>query len=164
MTILSLIVAMDNRGVIGLAGGLPWHLPADLKYFRDITMGKPIIMGRKTYEAIGWPLPGRRNIIVTRNTGFKAPGCEVVNSIVAAETLADDVEEIMVIGGATVYVDTLSRADRLYITKVHADVEGDASFPEINYDDWWEVSHTTFCADEKNNYDYSFIVYDRIKH
>lgn len=159
---LSLIVAMDNNGVIGRDGGLPWHLPADLGYFRDITMGKPIIMGRKTYESIGRPLPGRRNIVVTRNADYKVPGCEVVNSIAAAEALASAAEEVMMIGGATLYVDTLPIADRLYITEVDAEVEGDARFPAIDHEEWQEISRSAFSANEKNNFDYSFVVYDRI--
>jgi len=159
---LSLIVAMDKNRVIGFDGGLPWHLSSDLKYFRDITMGKPIIMGRKTYESIGRALPGRRNIVVTRNPAFKAPGCDVVVSLEAAVHLVEDVPEVMMIGGASLYLETLPVADQLYLTEVHAEVEGDTRFPEIEPQHWQEVSRTEFSADEKNEYDYSFVIYDRV--
>ncbi len=159
---LSLVVAMDQNRVIGINGGLPWHLSSDLKYFRDITMGKPIIMGRKTYESIGRPLPGRRNIVVTRNTDFEAPGCDVVTSLETALELVKDVPEVMMVGGASLYIDTLPLADHIYMTEVHAEVEGDTWFPEIDLDEWHEVSRLRFSADEKNEYDYSFVVYERI--
>lgn len=158
---LSLVVAMDKNRVIGIDGGLPWHLSTDLKYFRDITMGKPIIMGRKTYESIGRPLPGRRNIVVTRNDQLEAPGCDVVTSLDAALELVQDVPEVMMVGGASLYLDTLLMADHIYMTEVHAEVEGDTWFPEIDQKQWREVSRTAFSADEKNEYDYSFVVYER---
>jgi dihydrofolate reductase len=158
---LALVVAMDKNRVIGIDGGLPWHLSSDLKYFRDITMGKPIIMGRKTHESIGRPLPGRRNIVVTRNPDFEAPGCDVVTSLGAALELVEDVEEVMMVGGASLYLDTLPVADHIYMTEVHAEVEGDTWFPEIDPEQWLEISRTEFSADDKNEHDYSFVVYER---
>ncbi|MFK8068769.1 MAG: dihydrofolate reductase [Gammaproteobacteria bacterium] len=160
---LSLVVAMDKNRVIGVDGGLPWHLSSDLKYFRDITMGKPIIMGRKTHESIGRPLPGRRNIVVSRNPDFEATGCDVVESIEAALTLVEDVPEAMMIGGASLYVDTLAFADQLYLTEVHAEVEGDTLFPELDLTEWKEISRSAFSADGKNDHDYSFVVYKKRK-
>ncbi len=159
---LSLVVAMDKNRVIGIDGGLPWHLSSDLKYFRDITMGKPIIMGRKTHESIGRPLPGRRNIVVTRNSDFEAPGCDVVTSLEAALELVEDVEEVMMVGGASLYLDTLPVADHIYMTEVHAEVKGDTWFPEIDPDEWQEISRTEFSADENNEHHYSFVVYERV--
>ena len=159
---LSLVVAMDKNRVIGIDGGLPWHLSSDLKYFRDITMGKPIIMGRKTHESIGRPLPGRRNIVVTRNENFDAEGCDVVTSLDAAMELVKEVPEAMMIGGASLYLDTLPVADQLYMTEVHAEVKGDTWFPEIDPEQWQELSRTAFSADERNEHDYSFVVYERI--
>lgn len=159
---LSLVVAMDENRVIGIDGGLPWHLSSDLKYFRDITMGKPIIMGRKTHESIGRPLPGRQNIVVTRNSKFEAVGCDVVSSLKAALKLVEDEPEAMMIGGASLYIDTLPEADQLYLTEVHAEVEGDTWFPKLDSDQWKEISRTAFSADEKNDHDYSFVVYERI--
>ena len=159
---LSLIVAMDKNRVIGIDGDLPWKLSSDLKYFREITMGKPIIMGRITHESIGRPLPGRQNIVVTRNPDFKAEGCDVVSSIDAALELVKEEDEVMMIGGATLYVDILPRADLLYLTEVHAEVEGDTWFPEIQADQWLEKSRARFSADDKNQYDHSFVVYERI--
>jgi len=159
---LSLVVAMDENRVIGIDEGLPWHLSSDLKYFRDITMGKPIVMGRKTHESIGRPLPGRRNIVVTRNGVFEAPGCDVVTSLEAALKLVDDVPEVMMVGGASLYLDTLPLADHIYMTEVHAEVQGDTWFPEIDPEQWIELSRTAFSADENNEYDYSFVVYERV--
>ncbi len=160
---LSLVVAMDENRVIGLNGGLPWHLSSDLKYFRDITMGKPIIMGRKTHQSIGRPLPGRRNIVVSRNLNFEATGCDVVKSIEAALTLVEDAPEVMMIGGASLYGDILPFVDQLYLTEVHAEVEGDTLFPELDLTEWKEISRSAFSADEKNDQDYSFVVYKKRK-
>ncbi len=159
---LSLVVAMDKNRVIGIDGGLPWHLSSDLKYFRDITMGKPIIMGRKTHESIGRPLPGRQNIVVSRNSEFIAEGCDVVTSVEAALKLVENVPEVMMIGGASLYVDVLPAADQLYMTEVHAEVEGDTWFPELDVAEWQELSRTEFSADDKNDHDYSFVVLDRV--
>lgn len=164
-----MIVAVAENGVIGRNNQLPWYLPEDLKYFKRVTMGKPIVMGRKTFESIGRPLPGRTNIIVTRSTDYCADGIKVVNSVNDAIKLADDVavldgsSELMVIGGAQLYADILPVTDRLYFTEVHADVDGDAFFPAIIREEWKEVAREKFLAERPNGYDYSFVVLDRLK-
>lgn len=164
---LSIIVAQSANRVIGRGNKLPWYLPEDLKYFKRITQGKPIVMGRKTYESIGRPLPGRTNIVISRNTSYQKPGIHVVSSLENALALAeqqaiiDGSEEMLVIGGAEIYSQALSFADRLYITQVHADIEGDAFFPAFNLSEWQEVLREDFFADGPNPYDYSFVVYER---
>lgn len=166
--VIAMIVAMSENRVIGRDNQLPWHLPNDLKYFRATTMGKPVIMGRKTFESIGRPLPGRANIVVTRNPGWSADGVQVASDPEAALELAQDialvdgVDEVMVIGGAELYTALLARADRLYITRVHAPVEGDAVFPPFEKMGWEEVSREDFRAESPNPYDYSFVVYQRV--
>ncbi|MCR8922196.1 dihydrofolate reductase [Dasania sp. GY-MA-18] len=166
---ISMIVAVAENGVIGRNNQLPWYLPEDLKYFKRVTMAKPIVMGRKTFESIGRPLPGRSNIVVTRNTHFSAEGVKVVGSIDEAIKLADDIavidgaKELMIIGGAQLYADILPKVDRLYLTEVHAVVEGDAFFPEIDREMWREVAREKYLASGPNTYDYSFVVLDRCK-
>jgi len=161
---LSLIAAMDRNRVIGVDNTLPWHLPADLKYFKAVTMGKPILMGRKTYESIGRPLPGRENIILSRQSHFVARGCTVVCSLKKALAYAEELgaEELMVIGGAQLYASVLPMADRLYITQVDTEVEGDAFFPEINHCQWTELDWQQNTADDKNAYNYNFLTLERI--
>lgn len=165
---LSLIVAMAQNRVIGINNNLPWHLSEDLKYFKRVTMGKPIIMGRKTFESIGKPLPGRTNIVVTRNQKYTADGIKVVHSLDEAIQLCENIalidesEEALVIGGAELYQQALTRAERLYLTEVHAEVHGDAFFPEFDRDDWQEIGREDFQALEPNPYDYSFIVLERM--
>jgi len=165
MTILSLIVATANNNVIGKDNAMPWHLPADLAYFKKVTLGKPIIMGRKTYESIGRPLPGRRNIVISRDKDYspQGKGAEAVDCVVSVEqalALVTHVDEIMVIGGGAIYRHCLPKAQRLYITHINADIAGDTYFP--NYDDNWEkISHDALQADEKNAYDLDFTVYER---
>jgi dihydrofolate reductase len=170
----ALIVAMASNQTIGINNTLPWHLPHDLKYFKNVTMAKPIIMGRKTYESIGRPLPGRTNIVITRQSDYQAEGIVVVNSLQQALDKAEDIsfvsghEEVMVIGGAEIYQQALLQADRLYITHVHAEIEGDAFFPTIEWSDWQEFKREEHAADpvgdeQKNPHDYSFVVYDRVK-
>lgn len=159
---ISLVVAMSRNGLIGRDGGLPWRLPADLAHFKSVTMGHPIVMGRKTHESIGRPLPGRLNIVVTRRRGYTAHGCEVASSIDAAIEVAGDVDEIMVVGGAALYADVLPRAQRIYLTEVNADLAGDTFFPPFNREQWGEVSRESHSADDRNEFDYSFIVLDRI--
>ena len=165
---LSVIVAAAQNGVIGHNNALPWHLPRDLAYFKRVTMGKPIVMGRKTFESIGRPLPGRSNIIITRNSDFQAEGIKVVSSLEEALKLAadialiDGVEELVVIGGAQIYRAAIPRADRLYITEVHADVPGDTHLPAIDWSQWREVARERHKAEGANPYDYSFVVYDRM--
>jgi len=161
MTRLSLIVAMDDNRLIGNKNKLPWHLPADLAFFKRTTMGKPIVMGRKTFQSIGKPLPGRRNIVITRDTAFSAPGCVVTGSIEAAMVLTREDDEVMLIGGASLYQQTLARATQLYITRIHHSFEGDTWFPEINLGEWKEENREDFEADHCNQYAYSFIKYVR---
>lgn len=158
---ISIIVAMDNNGLIGKDNTLPWHLPADLAYFKKNTTGKVVLMGRKTYESIGKALPNRRNIIVTRNIEFQAQGCEVVNSIQDALEIAKNEQEIMIIGGVSFYSQTLKKADRLYITQIDSRFDGDAYFPQFDKSNFIEISKENHKADEKNPYDYSFVVLDR---
>lgn len=160
--ILSIITAMDNNRLIGKDNALPWKVPADLQFFKKVTMFKPIIMGRKTFESIGRPLPGRRNIIITRDQEFTAEGCELVYSPAMAIEAVQDVEEAMIIGGANIYQQFLEKADRLYLTKVLGEFEGDAWFPEIDFSQWGLTEKQDHKADEKNECDYSFQTFDRI--
>jgi len=161
-----LIAAFAQNRVVGINNSLPWHLPEDLKYFKRTTTGKAIIMGRKTYDSIGRPLPNRTNIVISRNSELKIEGVKVVDSLQAAIDLAKEVnfingvEEVMVIGGASIYEEALPKADRLYITHVHAEVAGDAYFPEVDFSQWQEISRDDYAASESNPYDYSFVVYD----
>ncbi|QKQ24518.1 dihydrofolate reductase [Candidatus Ruthia endofausta] len=160
---LSIIVAMDDNQLIGKNNALPWHLPADLAYFKKATTGKVVLVGRKTYDSIGKPLPNRRNIIVSRNTKFKADGCEVVGSINAALSLANG-DELMVMGGASFYEQMIDRIDRLYITEVKDKFEGDAYFPEFDRTQFVEFSRESHQADEKNPHIYDFVVLQRKMH
>lgn len=162
--IISLIAAMTKDRVIGINNKLPWHLSADLINFKKITMGKPIIMGRKTFESIGKPLPGRHNIIVTRNVDFFVEGCDIVGSIEAAfNSVREDEEEVMVIGGAEIFEHALPFAERLYFTFVDAEVSGDVFFPEWESEKWQEVSREDHAADDRNEYGFSFVVYELSK-
>lgn len=166
---LSLIVAMSNNHVIGNDNMLPWHLPNDLQYFKQVTMGKPIIMGRKTFESIGRPLPGRRNIIISRQADYQPNNVDVVDSIEKAIELASNIalvdghEEVMVIGGAQIYEQALPFADRLYITHVDAEINGDAFFPEFNTDLYRISQKASYQSTQDNPYNYRFDVYDRIE-
>lgn len=159
---ISLIVAMAENRVIGRDNHLPWRLPADLQHFKRITLGKPVVMGRKTWESIGRPLPGRDNIVVTRAQGYDAAGARVAHSLDEALAAAGDAAEVMIIGGAGLYNQTLSLADRIYLTRVHAEVTGDIWFPDIDPEVWRVVEHETFPADERNQYGYSFELLERI--
>ncbi len=158
---IALIVATDQQGLIGKDNDLPWHLSADLQYFKKVTMGKPLIMGRNTHESIGRALPGRQNIIVTKNRSYKAEGCSVVHSTEAALSLVKDAQEVMVMGGASLYTQLLPQADKLYLTLVHADLEGDTWFPQWYSEQWQKISCEDHPADDKNEYPYSFIVYQK---
>ena len=158
---VSIIVAFANNRAIGIKNQLPWKLPSDLKHFKEITTGKPIIMGRKTYESIGRPLPDRKNIVLTRLKHFEIPGCVIAHSLEEAFAKAEDAEEVFVIGGATLYNEALPFANKMYVTQVHADVEGDAYFPAWDKSQWQEVSREDYDADEKNEYPYSFLIYSR---
>lgn len=158
---VSLIAALAENRVIGRANALPWRLPADLKRFRRLTTGHPVILGRKNYESIGRPLPDRTNIVVTRNAGYLAPGCIVVDSLAGAYVAAGDANEIFIIGGAELYAQTLRSADRLYLTQVHATVHGDTYFPDFDLRDWVEIERERHEADANHAYAYSFVTYDR---
>ena len=157
-----MIAAMTEERVIGIKNSLPWKLPNDMKWFRQHTMGKPIIMGRKTFESFGAKaLPGRTNIIITRDESYQASDSVVVHSIEEALDAAGDVEEAMIIGGASFYEQMLPKADRLYLTFVHAELEGDAWFPEINNSDWNKVEKINHKSDDKNRYAHSFVILER---
>ena len=155
VTLLSLIVAADERGGIGRDGGLPWHLPEDLKRFKAITMGKPIVMGRRTWDSIGRPLPGRRSIVVSRQPGLAIEGAEVVDSLDAALHVAGDVPEVCIIGGAEIYCLALPRTDLIHLTRVQAVVDADTWFPELAVGEWDEVLVENHAADAKHAYAYS---------
>jgi len=166
---LSIIVATSKNRAIGKDNQLLWHLPEDLRYFKRVTMGKPIVMGRKTFESIGRPLPGRLNIVVTRQHDWQHEGVKVVHSIDDALALAesysiiDGSEEVMVIGGAEIYQAALPKAQRLYMTHVDIDIEGDAFFPVIDDTQWHEVARESFSASQKTPYDYAFCVLERVE-
>jgi dihydrofolate reductase len=162
VTRIALIAAMAENRVIGRANRLPWRLSGDLRRFKALTMGKPVIMGRKTYESIGKPLPGRSNIVVTRDRGYRAQGCRVVHSLEQALEAAAGDAEVMVIGGAELYRQSLERAERIYLTRVKAEVDGDALFPYIEPQQWREVERESHRADEKNEFDYDFITLQRV--
>tara|TARA_R110002095_G_scaffold50644_4_gene44381 strand:- start:1680 stop:2162 length:483 start_codon:yes stop_codon:yes gene_type:complete len=159
---VSIIVAMADNRAIGKNNELLWHLPDDFKHFKAITMAKPILMGRKTYQSIGRPLPGRKNIVVTRDAAFTADGVLVVNSIDAALDAAKEDAEVMVIGGASFYQQMLPLADRLYVTRVHHRFDADTFFPEIDADQWRLVEQTEHAADERHAFSFSFIEYQKI--
>jgi dihydrofolate reductase len=156
---LTLVVAAAENGVIGRDGALPWHLPADLKHFKRSTMGKPILMGRKTHQSIGRALPGRLNLVLTRQPDYRAPGCELVRSLDEALVRAerDGARELMIIGGAGLYREALSRADRILLTRVHGHFEGDTRFPELDAEAWTEVCRQRREADAANPAAMSFI-------
>lgn len=152
---------MAQNRVIGLNNRLPWRLPADLRYFRRITLGKPVVMGRKTFESIGKPLDGRTNIVVSRDPAYEAPGCVVASSLESALSAAAGAAETMIIGGANIYAQALPTANRLYLTLIHHDVEGDTVFPEIAGTEWREIECVDHAPGPKNPYHYSFIVLQR---
>ena len=149
---ISLIVAVSTNNVIGADGDLPWRLSDDLKRFKAVTMGKPIVMGRKTYESIGRPLPGRQNIVITRQNDFNADGCDVVQSTAEAVDVAGSADEVMVIGGSQIYAAFLPLADRIYLTRVHTEVDGDAFFPPIDEAEWRGLASESYEADDSNDY------------
>ena len=159
---ISIIVAVSTNNVIGAQGRLPWRISHDLKRFKALTMGKPIIMGRLTWESIGRSLPGRQNIVITRQSSFAAHGCDVVTSEAAAIAAVGDAEEIMVIGGSQIYDLFLPKAKRLYLTRVHADVEGDAFFPEVVEDTWRLTNLEKHAATDVNQFAFEFRTYERV--
>jgi dihydrofolate reductase len=158
---LSIIVAMDRNRVIGRGDTLPWHISSDLKNFKKITMGNPIIMGRKTHESIGRPLPGRENIILTRDKNYSSEGCTVLHSMDEIFEHCKEVVEVMITGGSEIYKLSLEQATRLYLTEVHTEIEGDTFFPEFDRSEWREVSREDHSSDEKNEFDYSFVLLER---
>ncbi len=157
-----MIAAMAKDRVIGKDNKMPWHLPADLQHFKKTTMNSPIIMGRKTYDSIGRPLPGRLNIVLSRDTDLKIDGCSVVNSPQQALELTADAEQVFITGGAYLYEHFLEQADRLYLTLIDASFDADTYFPDYSQYDWKESEREDFTADEKNPHNYSFITLDRI--
>jgi len=158
---LSIVVAMDSNRLIGKDNGLPWHLPADLAFFKKLTTGNTILMGRKTFDSIGRPLPNRRNLVITRNADIEIAGCEVVNSIEKALSLVQSETEVMVIGGAKLYQQILPIADRLYITQVEGEFDGDTYFPTYDEKNWQQVSCESHPPDKKNNHPYHFTVFEK---
>jgi dihydrofolate reductase len=163
MALLSFVVAMDRNRLIGRDNALPWHLPPDLKRFKALTLGKPVIMGRKTHESIGRPLPGRRNIVISRNASYAAAGCEVVTGLQQAITITADAEEAMIIGGVTIYESAMPLVQRIHLTLIEAEFTGDAWFPEYDPDKW------RVTAEEKHRYregetdfEYRFVQLDRV--
>ncbi|MFM8331633.1 MAG: dihydrofolate reductase [Candidatus Methylumidiphilus sp.] len=158
---LSLIAALAANRCIGVGNRLPWHLPADLKRFRALTWGKPMLMGRKTHESIGRPLPGRLNIVLTAQPDYRAEGCAVAHTLEDALSLAGDAEELMVIGGAALYERCLPQADRLCLTLIGRDFAGDTFFPPPAWDEWQEVSSETVADDPAVDFTYRFVVLDR---
>lgn len=158
---ISVIVAMARNRVIGADGGIPWHLPGELKRFKSLTLGHHIVMGRRTWESIGRLLPGRTTVIVTRQRGYSAPGAKVVHSLDEAIAACGTDDEIFVIGGADLYAQALPRAGRLYLTVVDADIPGDTFMPDYAAGDWGAVSSDSFPADERHRYAYRCTVYER---
>ncbi|UZJ80028.1 dihydrofolate reductase [Fictibacillus sp. KU28468] len=157
---ISYVFAMDENRLIGDRNGLPWHLPADLQHFKRVTMKKPIVMGRKTFQSIGKPLPGRENIILTRDESFQAEGCTVIHSI--DQALERPEEEVCVIGGAEVFSLFMPHVQRMYITKINESFHGDTYFPEYDESEWKLVSETPGIVDEKNKYSHDFLVIEKI--
>ncbi len=160
--IISIIVAMAENRVIGNANALPWRLPADLKHFKTTTLGKPIIMGRKTWESLPGMLPQRPHIVVSSSPGYAAEGCVVVHSLQQAIEAAGDVPEIMIVGGAIIYSQALPLADRMYLTLVETEAEGDTLFPEYDSSQWREIARERHLPDDNNPYAYSFITLSRV--
>ena len=159
---LTLCVAMDENDLIGINNSLPWYLPADLKHFRTITMGKPIIMGRKTYESIGHPLKGRLSIIISRNPNLTINNCQIFNKLEEILDFSHNYDEAIVIGGMAIYTMLLPYVQRMYITRIHAKFTGDTYFPEYETKQWQEIERQNYPADKKNNYSYSFTILERL--
>jgi dihydrofolate reductase len=158
---ITLIVAVADTGVIGRDNGLPWHLPEDLKRFKRLTLGKPIVMGRKTYESIGKPLPGRQNIVVTRDPNYRPEGITVVHDPDAALRAAGGAPEVMVIGGAELFRLFLPRAWRIHLTRVHGDIAGDVIWPALDSREWQVVERESHAADDRHAYPMTFEVWER---
>jgi dihydrofolate reductase len=161
--IVSLLVAASENNVIGKDNQLPWHLPNDLKYFKNLTWGMPILMGRKTFDSIGKPLPGRKSIVITRNNDWQHAGVTVVHSIDEAiqQAIAFGVKEIFVIGGAEIFQSSLPSANRIYLTRIHHQFDGDVFFPEVSIKEWNLVSNRFCAADDKNPFNHTYQVWER---
>jgi len=159
--LISLLVAVTENGVIGRHNGMPWHLPDDLKHFKALTLAKPVLMGRKTFESIGRPLPGRTNLVLTRARDWSVPGVTVVCDLEAAIRAAGAAPELVVAGGAQVYALALPRATRIYLTRIHAVIEGDTRLPQINLAQWQETSRELHPADARHPYAMSFVTLER---
>ena len=161
--IVSIIAAVSDNGITGKDNDLPWHLPADLKRFKSVTTGHPMIMGRRTWESIGCrPLPGRPTTVITRDKGYRADRAQVAFSLAQAiELMPDDVEEVFIAGGEAIYKMALSVAHRMYLTRIHAEFDGDTRFPDFDTDQWRVVAEERFEPDAKNRYPYTFFVYER---
>lgn len=157
---ISIIVAIASNNTIGSANSMPWHLPEDFRHFKQVTMGKAVIMGRKTYESIGRPLPGRRNIVITRNTALHIEGCEMASSLDEAIALCNPTEENFIIGGGEIYRQAMPLADKLYITHIAAEFEGDTRFPTIG-PEWKEIAREEFPCGEKFPHPFAFVDYER---
>lgn len=160
-TKISLIVAVAENGIIGTGGTMPWHITEDFRHFKEVTLGHSVVMGRKTYESIGRPLPRRRNIVITRNANLAIEGCEMAGSLEAALTMCEGEEEVFVIGGGEIYRQAMPLADRLYITHVGVSVEGDTRFPDILPEVWREVSREEFAHGKDFEHPFSFVNYER---
>ena len=160
--IISIIAAMDRNKLIGNNNQLPWHLPADFAHFKSVTMGKPIIMGRKTFESIGKPLPGRANIVLSRNVETQFEGVVCVSAFEEALTIVSDAEEVMIIGGSSIYEMLLPQINRMYLTFVDAEFDGDAWFPDYSEKEWLEIDSVTRQADDKNKYSCRFVTLEKI--
>ena len=161
---ISIIVAASTNNVIGVQGELPWKISDDLKRFKALTLGKPIVMGRRTYESIGRPLPGRQNNVITRQAGFDAQGCDVVASPQEALRITHSADEVFIIGGSEIYALFLPKAHRLYLTRVHASIDGDAYFPDIDEQVWQRVDADAHDASDVNQFPFEFRTYERKDH
>ena len=159
---LSLIAAMAKNRVLGKDNKMPWHLPGELAYFKKVTLGKPVLMGRNTFDSIGKPLPGRRNMVISSQPGYAPDGVEVFSKLQVAMAAVSDVEELMVVGGGKIYEAFVPYADRLYLTQIDAEFEGDTFFPALNPLEWKEISAEKHSKDEKNAYDFTCRVLERI--
>ena len=160
---LTAVVAIDENRVIGLDNKLPWHMPADLQHFKKVTLGKPVLMGRKTYESIGRPLPKRRNVIISRDPDFVIDGGEIFNSPGAALEALKDYPEIMLIGGAQLFTQLMPQLTNLELTIIHHQFKGDTFFPEIDFEQWREIDREAHAADTENPYRYTFLTYEKIE-
>jgi dihydrofolate reductase len=159
---ISLIVAVARNGVIGRKGDLPWHLPKDLRRFKALTMGHHLVVGRKTWQEVGRPLPGRVMVVVTRDPGYRPDGVIVVHSLEEALQVAQGDDEVFIAGGGEIYRQALPLVDRMYVTRIHAEVAGDTTFPEVDLTAWRLVERADHEADEKHEYPFTFEVYDRV--